>query len=81
MTIEQAKKDAIQVQDACNLSGVVFSFAQAMAAVCEEADRLGKGTEWKNNHPVSVLFASKLASLTHCERGVTLSNAWAACRS
>lgn len=53
-------KDARAVQDACNLSGVVFSFARHMQTLCD----MGLDTERKNNHPVSVLFASKIASLT-----------------
>lgn len=53
-------KDAMTVQNACNLSGVVFSFARHMKTLCD----MGMDTERKNNHPVSVLFASKIASLT-----------------
>jgi hypothetical protein len=64
-------KAAVQVQDACNLSGVVFDFAKAMHAVCEDDRRLNKGTDWKNQHPIAVLFASKIASLTRCEYDVT----------
>ena len=56
-------RDAIQVQDACNLSGVVHSMAEAMESVCGMANRLGKGTTWKNRHPVIVLFAAKVAHL------------------
>lgn len=67
MTYEKACKMAVECQDACNLSGVVFSFADAMQAVCDEKNRLGEGTDWVNSHPVSVLFASKLASLTRCK--------------
>ena len=57
-------KEALAVQDACNLSGVVHSFAQAMTKLGEVARAEGKGTEWKNTHPVAVLFADKVAHLT-----------------
>jgi len=56
-------KDAVQVQDACNLSGVVHSMVEAMESVCDMANRLGEGTAWKNRHPVMVLFAAKVAHL------------------
>lgn len=70
-------KAAVQVQDACNLSGVVFDFAKAMHAICDDDNRLHKGTDWKNRHPVAVLFASKIASLTGCEVGLEFSKAYA----
>jgi len=56
-------RDAIQVQDACNLSGVTHSMIEAMESVCDMAHRLGEGTAWKNRHPVMVLFAAKVAHL------------------
>jgi len=52
--------DAILVQDACNISGVVFSFARHMQKLCD----MGLDTEAKNRHPVSILFVDKLADLT-----------------
>jgi len=67
MTLDRAFEAALTAQDACNLSGVVFSYAEAMQAVCNEAQRQGKGTDWKNQHPISVLFAGKIASLTRVE--------------
>jgi len=55
---------ALDVQSACNLSGVVLSFAEAMQAINEEAHRLGKGTDWKNTHPICVLFSTQIGHLT-----------------
>ncbi len=55
---------ALDVQSACNLSGVVISFAEAIKAIGEEAHRLGKGTEWKNHHPICVLFSTQIGHLT-----------------
>jgi hypothetical protein len=56
--------EAWQVQNACNLSGVVFSFAHAMERLCEIAREENHGTDWKNNHLVCKLYASKIQSLT-----------------
>jgi hypothetical protein len=61
-TEQELIKEAILVQDACNLSGVVFSFARAMERLC--ALGKGKGTAWRNNHRVSRLYASKIQSLS-----------------
>jgi hypothetical protein len=70
MTYKEAAQTALDVQDACNLSGVVFTFAAVMKAICERANQLGAGTEWKNQHPIVVLFLDKLADLARCcDRG------------
>ncbi len=61
--MERHCKEAIQVQDACNLSGVVHAMAEAVESVCDMANRLGQGTAWKNRHPVLVLFAAKVVHL------------------
>jgi len=57
-------KEAIDVQLACNLSGVVHSFARAMTDLWKIANELGKGTEFVNTHRVSRLYASKIQSLS-----------------
>lgn len=64
MDIRDAAREAILVQDACNLSGVARTFDEILSSVLwPEARRLGMGTEWVNTHPVAVLFAAKLAHL------------------
>lgn len=63
ITIEQAAKDALLVQDACNLSGVLHSFSQAMEAINAAMRDAGEGTDWRNNHPIVRLYVDKLASL------------------
>lgn len=55
---------AIDVQDACNLSGVAISFAAVMKKICAEANEMSAGTEWKNTHPIAVLYTCKMISLT-----------------
>jgi len=58
-------KEAIQVQNACNLSGVVHSFAKAMEDLCDLAVESNKhGTGWRNTHRVARLYADKIKSLT-----------------
>jgi hypothetical protein len=64
MTIQQLAQQALDVQDACNLSGVVSSFAKGMDVIWSEARRLNHGTDWVNKHPISVLFADKIAHLS-----------------
>lgn len=57
-------REAWLVQDACNLSGVVFSFAKSMQRLCTIGREQNQGTDWKNKHIVSKLWASKIISLT-----------------
>ena len=53
-------REAIDVQDACNLSGVVQSFARVVSDLGKHV----QGTEARNTHPIVVLFVSKLQSLS-----------------
>ena len=66
---------AIDVQDACNLSGVVHSFADVMSKLCTE----GLNTDARNRHPIAVLYSSKIASLTGSESGPELAAAIGEC--
>jgi hypothetical protein len=64
LTYAQAAQTALDVQDACNLSGVAKSLAgPIMDALWAEAGVKGKGTEWINQHPIVTLFIDKLAHL------------------
>ena len=60
-------QDALAVQDACNLSGVVKDFARVVDLIWAEARELDKGTDYVNQHPVCVLYIDKLASLARCQ--------------
>ena len=60
-SINELLIEAYQVQDACNLSGVVHSFSNAITDL--RANGI-KDTAAINSHPVSVMYASKIASLT-----------------
>ncbi len=64
-SIKRLAQDALDVQDACNLSGVAFSFANAMKDLCEHKNALGKGTEWINHHPITIMWVNKLESLAN----------------
>lgn len=63
-TIEELLQEAKEVQDACNLSGVVHSFSRGMDDLWKIAREEGQGTIWVNTHEYSKLFASKIMSLT-----------------
>jgi len=59
--IVKIAKAAIALQDASNLSGVVHSWSQWLPAIRRDAET--KGIE-PNRHPVNVLIANKVSSLT-----------------
>jgi|GEM_PF-2361523 len=80
ITLRQAARDALDVQDACNLSGVAHSFLQAVQAVNAEMRDRGEGTEWRNNHPIIRLYVDKLASMAGVQGWTDLSGAYAECR-
>lgn len=73
-------KSAINAQDACNLSGVLHSWSKLQEKIWEEARKQGAGTDFVNRHPINVLFASKVASLTGCEAGRSFSLAYENCQ-
>ncbi len=62
--------EALAVQDACNLSGVVHSYSRAMTDLWDLARRVGGGTEWVNTHPVAVLYADKVRHLSGLDERV-----------
>ena len=61
-TIKQLAQESLDVQDACNLSGVVHGFSRAMSNLCEVCPDLG--TDARNTHPICLLWADKIAHLT-----------------
>lgn len=78
-TIQEAAQRALQVQNACNLSGIVRTFADITPILWSEARSLGHGTDWVNRHPISVMFSRKIASLTGSEVSEILSSAIDSC--
>jgi cobalamin biosynthesis protein CobT len=64
MTLQQAAQQALDCQDACNLSGVLDSFHRiVMEVLWPEARKQNRGTDFVNTHPIVYLFLDKLASL------------------
>ena len=54
---------AIDIQEACNLSGIAHSFSSVLPRILVEARMRAQGTEWVNTHPISVMYTSKMVSL------------------
>jgi len=63
-TLSQLASDALMVQNACNLTAVLRSAHEAARTLLRHPD--STGTDWVNQHPVMVLYADKIASLTGC---------------
>ena len=61
--IKQDFLDAHRVQSACNLSGVVFSFAQVMEKICQDTAS-GDSTEKRNTHPICRFYAEQILYLS-----------------
>jgi hypothetical protein len=57
-------RTALEVQDASNLSGVVYQFARDMEVICEEVRQNGGGTNAINRHPVCRMYAEQIAWLS-----------------
>jgi len=53
-------QSALDVQDACNLSGVVHSLSRILPKIRED----NPSTGLVNEHPIVVLYVNKLASLS-----------------
>ena len=79
MLTKKDYNDAILVQDACNLSGIVHSWSQMLQKIWVEAREQDAGTQFVNEHPINVMFASKVASLTGSEDPSQFSVAYEAC--
>lgn len=59
-----AAKDALFVQSASNLSGIIFTLHKALLAVNARRHELEKGTDWVNKHPILYLFSVQIGHLT-----------------
>lgn len=64
-------KIALQMQYACNGSGVVLSLAEIMPRLNYTAYALGKGFEWRDKHPIVRLTIHQLSFL--CGNGESIS--------
>lgn len=61
-TLANLAGEAIVVQDACNLSGVVHAWSRSIRRLRELLP--DAGTDEINRHPINVLFADKCADLS-----------------
>lgn len=84
-TMKDFAREALQVQDACNLSGVVHSWSRMLPELREcveeecKQNNVSFSTDLFNAHHINVMFANKIASLsgaTHDDE-VSVSFAWA----
>lgn len=78
MSIKAMAQSALDVQSACNLSGIILSFAQIVSDMRKVH---GFDTPTCNTHPVCRLFAEQIAHLTGAGMGDTdsYSKAYDAC--
>lgn len=56
--------DAIMVQNASNLSGVINTFNRVLAEIWKEPGPRNQGTDWVNQHPICMLYATQICHLT-----------------
>lgn len=78
---QRACKNAIEVQDACNFSGVLRSFAEDMEAVREHLRAEGAYSSLAfATHPVALMYLDKLADLQRRPDHDELYVAFKACR-
>ncbi len=66
-TLQQAAQQALDLQNACNLSGVAHSLIEVLEPIREEMRKTNQGTEFVNSHPIITLFLAKLASLNRTD--------------
>lgn len=74
--LKRAAQDALTVQDACNLCGVVHAFARAMSTIRANTN----GTGEANRHPIAVLFADKIMDMVGRPEMGTYGKAYDACK-
>lgn len=70
-TMKEMCQEALDVQNAYNLSGVIHAWSRLFPDLRAQVERLldrDFTTEKLNQHPVCILFSSKVADLTHSER-------------
>lgn len=60
-------QEAYDIQNACNLSGVVHSFSRSISRLRELLEAESLFTKAVNEHPICVLFADKIAQLTETQ--------------
>jgi hypothetical protein len=63
--MKQLARNALSAQNACNLSGIVISFATDIQTLRQLLEAEGKGdTDTINKHPMCILYSTQIAFLT-----------------
>jgi len=62
-TLKELAVEALACQDACNSCGLVQAFARTMIDLGEHT----KGTEDRNQHPITIVWLDKLNSLARIQ--------------
>jgi hypothetical protein len=57
-------REAMAVQNACNLSGVLQAWARSIIELRPHVEAAGGGTTELNRHPINRVWSDKVASLT-----------------
>ncbi len=79
-TIQELCRNALGCQDAVNLSAVVHSFSRDITDLrAHMTTQPDFSTDKLNRHPMSVMYSSKIASLTGSEDVGDFSRAYAEC--
>jgi hypothetical protein len=61
---KELAKEALDIQNACNLSGLVHTFSSTIRELrCRLEDEGAFSTDALNTHPICILFSDKLYSL------------------
>ena len=63
-TVAELAKEVLEVQNACNLSGVVLSWGQAILDLRANLSGADQSTSAINHHPINVMWAEKVSELT-----------------
>lgn len=63
-TRQELAREALQIQNACNLGGLAHSFPEVMDAIGCLPDGSGNGTDRKNRHPITRLWIAKMSDLS-----------------
>ena len=79
MLTKEDYTNVLMMQDAVNLSAIIIAWAEVMKKINDEAWHRQSCVDWKNNHPINVLYASKVASLTGSELSNNFFDAYKAC--
>jgi hypothetical protein len=88
-TMYDLVKNALQVQDAVNLSGIIHSFSRDISrlrillelAYKEGGSPTRFSTDLLNRHPICIMWSSKIADLTGSEVGLRFNRAYDWCKN